>query len=147
MDQGNLGDDFCRDIFIQELRAAGGDQWSIEALSPQQLKANDFVRSRPDFVVLGGGSLIHLYYPAPLLWAQQHGIPTVIWGSGVDGLPLEILARVLSGENLDGFCLQTNKKEMIRHVITNCEQVGVRGPYTLSYLRSLGMLFRSEDMR
>ena len=138
VDQGNLGDDLCRDIFIQEFCAAGGAQRAIESVSPQQIKANDFVRNRPDLVVLGGGSLIHPYYLVPLLWAQQYGIPTVVWGSGVDGLPAEILARVQSGESLNGYCLQSHKAELIRHVITNCNQVGLRGPHTLSYLRSLG---------
>ncbi|MDO9573842.1 MAG: polysaccharide pyruvyl transferase family protein [Candidatus Contubernalis sp.] len=136
VDQGNLGDDLCRDIFIEEINKYEGNSWSIETVSPQQINANDFIKNRPDLVVLGGGSLVEPYYLVTLLWAQEQGIPTAVWGSGVDNLSPEMLDRIQSGEKLDR--LQVSKADLIRHVINNCEQVGVRGPHTLNYLQALG---------
>lgn len=139
INQGNLGDDLCCDIFKREFAAAVGKcSCSIEAASPQQLTANDFARNRPDLVVLGAGSLIHPYYLAPLLWAQEYGIPTAIWGSGVDGLPPDLVAALQAGDNPGKISLKTTGAKMIRLVVANCSLVGLRGPLTLAYLRTLG---------
>lgn len=86
---GNLGDDVCRDLFTAHLRralAAKGRDLEVRWATYQGVSEQYLLEYRPHLVVLGGGSLFTLQYLQPIILAQKHGIPTVVWGTGFDKL-------------------------------------------------------------
>jgi hypothetical protein len=134
---GNLGDEACKDLFIEKLRAAAWGRCEPEVVSiyPCSLSERDLHRLRVDLVVLGGGSTLGLPYVGPLIIAQRHGIPTVVWGSGIDGLPDQILAALRSGVSPNVSEIYSDEAYHVRAAVSGCSAVGVRGPHTLDLLR------------
>lgn len=125
---GNHGDDICQDVFVKRFTARAeeaGIELEVTALFPSAFDEFTLARLRPDLVVLGAGSLFELIYLKPLVLAQQYGIPTAIWGSGVDGL----------SEEPD---VPHDLAFAIRQVVSQAGAVGVRGPYTLKVLEKVG---------
>lgn len=129
---GNHGDDLCYDLFVQNMTAKAtsqGKDLEIKALFPANFNEYSLVRLNPDLVVLGAGSLFEPVYLKPLILAQQHAIPTAIWGSGYDSmLPSPI----------DPTLIDPDSAFMIRQVVQNADIIGVRGPYTMEMLSAIG---------
>ena len=92
---------------------------------------SSLARINPDLVVLGAGSLFDLVYLRPLSLAQQAGIPTAIWGSGYDS----------TAEEPE---IPHDLAYAIRQVVAESQVVGVRGPYTVRALESVGAV--REDL-
>src|SRR5690554_4080701 len=83
----NHGDDLCYEIFKQAMHAAANQaklKLAFTGIFPAAFNEFALARIDPDLVVLGAGSLFEPVYLKPLVLAQQHGIPTAIWGSGYD---------------------------------------------------------------
>lgn len=131
---GNHGDDICRDVFMQRFGAAVrqcGIDLDVIALYPSRFDEFTLARINPDLVVLGAGSLFELVYLRPLSLAQQAGIPTAIWGSGYDS----------TAEEPE---IPHDLAYAIRQVVAESQVVGVRGPYTVRALESVGAV--REDL-
>lgn len=132
---GNLGDDACRDLFIKKLTPLlreFGIEPKIKTVRPgKHFTQEDLLGFRPDLVVLGGGSVLKSPYVNLLFIAEKKGIPTVIWGSGIDWISLKELSRIK--EN-------TLKKSspLIQQTVDHCQAVGVRGPHTFKILQAMG---------
>ncbi|NLM38974.1 MAG: hypothetical protein GX205_02875 [Firmicutes bacterium] len=125
---GNHGDDICRDVFIRRFKdraAEASIDLEVTALFPSAFDELALARLRPDLVVLGAGSLFELIYLKPLVLAQQYGIPTAIWGSGVDGLSAEP-------------DVPHDLAYAIRQVVNQAGAIGLRGPYTRMVLEKVG---------
>lgn len=132
---GNLGDDACRDLFIKGLTPIlknSGITPEIKAVRPgKYFTQDDLLSFRPDLVVLGGGSVLKSPYVNLLFVAEKQGIPTVIWGSGIDWISLEELSRIKNNT------LKKNSP-LIQHTVNRCQAVGVRGPHTKQILQVMG---------
>ena len=138
---GNLGDDVCRDLFIDHVResaAARGRECQIRTTTHQGISEEALLAFRPHLVVLGAGSLFTLPYLQPLLLAQKHGIPTATWGTGFDKLPGPLLDQLLSGETSLSVWPSEHEAATVRRAVDACAWAGVRGPHTLTVLQSAG---------
>lgn len=129
---GNQGDDLCYDIFKRSMglkAKAHGISLEIKGIFPDSF--NEFALSRinPDLVVLGAGSLFEPIYLKPLVLAQQNRIPTAIWGSGFDSL---------FPEPLEASLIDPDSAFIIRQVVQRADQIGIRGPYTMNMLQTIG---------
>lgn len=143
---GNLGDDICRDLFIaniEEMGANNGLQIDVTSLFPTHFTETNLLRLAPDIVVLGGGSLLQSPYVEPLIFAQKHGIPTLIWGSGIDGMHPP--ATHVFG---DAKATAQQVSHIVRYAgyagasllqsVGSCSVGGVRGPDTFAVLQAIG---------
>lgn len=138
---GNLGDDVCRDLFVDRFRralASRGARLEVRAVTHQGISEPSLLEYRPHLVVLGGGSLFTVPYLAPLALAQKHGIPTAVWGTGIDKLPARCLDELLGGATRLTAWQDQATAAAFRDVVGACRWVGVRGPHTLRILRSAG---------
>lgn len=143
---GNLGDDICRDLFVEHISGIAlkeGVDIDVISLFPSRFSQQDLMTLKPDLVVLGGGSLLESPYIEALILAQRHGIPTMIWGSGVDSLrppatsifsdsqrTEEQLKLIVDYSGYAGASLLQG--------VGNCTFGGVRGPDTYTLLQKLG---------
>lgn len=126
---GNHGDDICLDIFTNRFRSAGqkaGLELEVVSLFPSRFDEFTLARISPHLVVLGAGSLFEMVYLKPLALAQQAGIPTAIWGSGYDS----------AGQDM---AIPHDLAYALRQVVAGARAVGIRGPYTLEALKSIGV--------
>lgn len=141
---GNLGDDVCRDLFIEHVQRSRPDKdCDLEILTAthQGVSEQALLAFRPSLVVLGAGSLFTPAYLQPLALAQKYGIPTVTWGTGFDKLSARRLDELLAS---DGPLPWQNEQEaaFFRRTIDACAWAGVRGPHTLKILQSAGCASR-----
>lgn len=132
----NLGDEWMWEMF-RDLAA--------EELDPQAYR---IVPSLPsvdwknvaeyDSVVLGGGSLIIPGYVELVHRAMELGRRTVIWGSGHDRLN-----RLLPGNGNslfpDAATESDDYRRKLDEVVAYAGYTGVRGPWTLQYMKELGV--------
>jgi hypothetical protein len=133
----NVGDELMWDVFREECRGRlPADEFeivpSIQGIDPRQNEPYDWV-------VLGGGSLIMPPYIEILRGAQKLGKKTMIWGSGIDWLPIHQIA--LAGTYPDGGYPepdQTYRRNVV-DAFGRCEFAGVRGPLTMEVLRGMGV--------
>lgn len=129
---GNQGDDLCYEIFKNNMAIKAkkqGINLKIKGIFPDHFNAFHLSQINPNLVVLGAGSLFEPTYLSPLTLAQQNNIPTVIWGSGFDSLLPEPLETNL---------LDPDSAFLIRQVVQKVDRVGIRGPYTLNMLQTIG---------
>lgn len=151
----NLGDKACLEAFLKKLSAfyydsaVKPDIYQVLWYQFDKLNIKDF-----SLVVLGGGSLLATsYYLKCLYQAQQAGVPTVIWGSGVDHRDLKFTGDLLSGRaklvpDIEEFFTE-EVKFLLKSTVSQARLVGVRGPYTLKILQlincQLSKVFISGD--
>ncbi|MDQ0255359.1 polysaccharide pyruvyl transferase WcaK-like protein [Evansella vedderi] len=131
---GNLGDDVCRDIFVEKMGEAARTrkrEVEIKSVYAGTFTKEDLLDYNPNFVVLGGGSLLTSKNAKMLLFAQSQGIPTMIWGSGKDGKNEETW-------NGDFHSKLPKSAKILRRAVDNSCLVGVRGPNTKNYLKEIG---------
>ncbi|MGI6037820.1 MAG: polysaccharide pyruvyl transferase family protein [Limnochordia bacterium] len=147
---GNLGDDLCQDLFVEKIteKAQGqGIDLTVTALfPPTDFDEYQLWQRRPHLVVLGAGSLIEPLYLRPLVLAQQQGIPTAIWGSGHDGLSLEELKILQQGGRLDPFNFDPDTAYALRQCVGKVDAIGLRGPYTVGFLDTIGVTHPAIDI-
>jgi len=137
VNHGNLGDEVCRDVFVAQLAAAarGRCEPEVVALYPSGISEQDFRRLRPNLVVLGGGSTLGLPYVGPLVIAHRFGVPTAVWGSGIDRLSDPALAALTRGAPPSLSDIYTDEIFHVREAVNGCSAAGVRGPHTLEVLK------------
>src|SRR5690625_1010073 len=85
-----------------------------------------------DLIVLGGGSLIHLFYWLNICEeAIEKKIPVVSWGTGYDGqYKIEDFESIsISAENLSRY----------KSIYNKFSYLSVRGPFTKKMLRNIGV--------
>ncbi|WP_416149886.1 polysaccharide pyruvyl transferase family protein [Salipaludibacillus sp. HK11] len=131
---GNLGDDVCRDIFVEQTNALSATkELNIEVNSKYAgtFSNEDLLAYKPDLVVLGGGSLLTYRNAKRLLFAQKNGIPTIIWGSGKDGMNDDIW----TGEAHHRL---PKSAKLILKAVEKSVLVGLRGPHTSQFLKACG---------
>lgn len=152
MGAGNLGDEGCFQLFRRAvhlistqitcvpltIREAGGKLYSVAPVGRTGARS----RWNPgayDYVVLGGGSLLHAErYVEALLAAQRAGVPTAIWGTGFDGLPHRLAAACTRAEAPGGTRAGPAPHPAVAEVVRGCRVAGVRGPVTVSWLKAHG---------
>lgn len=134
-----------------------GDEWMWEmfkTMSEAHLKADEYqiIPSLPsvewkkvdqyDTIVLGGGSLIIPGYVDLVHEALELGKNIVIWGSGHDRLhkwttsPEDQLKPAIANENPE-------YRWKLKEVMEKSAYCGIRGPWTLDYIDSLGALSKN----
>ncbi|MFB9327345.1 polysaccharide pyruvyl transferase family protein [Paenibacillus aurantiacus] len=98
-----------------------------------------------DSVVLGGGSLIIPGYVELMHKAMELGKKTMIWGSGHDRLN-----ALLPGDGgtvmSDAAIESEDYRRKLDEVIAYSGYAGVRGPWTLQYLKELGVRTEGVDI-
>ncbi|AZO93806.1 polysaccharide pyruvyl transferase family protein [Halocella sp. SP3-1] len=139
----NLGDKACLEAFLKKLSSlyqgssVKPDIYQVLWYQFDKLNIQEF-----SLVVLGGGSLLATsYYLKCLYQAQQVGVPTVIWGSGVDHSDPQFTDDLLAGRaegvpDIEEFFTK-KVKYLLRSTVSQVGLVGVRGPYTLKILQLL----------
>ena len=138
---GNLGDDACRDLFIQSVHkaaAALGRETRVRTVTHQGISEQALLEFEPHLVVLGAGSLFTPAYLEPLLLAQRHGIPTATWGTGIDKLPARHVEALLAGKNASRAWIGEHAADLFRRAVAGCAWAGVRGPHTRRVLMAAG---------
>ncbi|HHW10622.1 MAG TPA: hypothetical protein GXX29_11675 [Firmicutes bacterium] len=136
----NRGDDACLEFFRQHLNAALAARdyrADIKAVYPSPSYQTNITSLKPDLFVLGGGSVLGLPYISAMAAAQQADIPTITWGSGIDGLSDEVMNSLKSKTPLDISTVYTDEHMLTSMIIRECPHVFVRGPYTRSFLHEI----------
>ena|GEM_PF-549127 len=155
---GNLGDEACFQLFqkrVQSIVERSGcgpitcvpitiieSQRRLFAFRPgapfrprSEWRPGDY-----DYVVLGGGSLLNAdRYIKALRLAQVAGVPTAVWGTGFDGLPNALAAKLKRGLDLRSERHAAPLPHpVLSDVLRACRFAGVRGPVTAAWLEANG---------
>lgn len=85
-----------------------------------------------DLIVLGGGSLIHLpFWLNICAEAMRSSIPTVSWGTGLDGVYKE--------EDYNSITLGQQNTNQFKAIYEKFDYMSVRGPFTKRMLTNMGV--------
>ncbi len=84
--RNNIGDEVCWEAFRHLCKKYSTTERTIEAVPYYGNKQKaGIAKGQYDMVLLGGGSLLSSnMYLNVMLEAQKRGIPTAIWGTGLD---------------------------------------------------------------
>lgn len=126
----NLGDEWMRAMFEQlaKLHLSPEEYQVIPSVPGVDIKDV----TKYDTIVMGGGSLLIPGYLDILHDAVRQEKRILIWGSGHDRLhPLSFGSH--APPESEGFCLK------MKEVVDHAAYCGVRGPWTIEYMRQMGV--------
>lgn len=133
--KGNVGDDMLFELFKSMFyKYSTLERNSISVnIDMYPLVENYKVSvSNYDLIILGGGSLIHLFYWLSICEeAIEKGIPVVSWGTGYDG--------IYKREDLESITVSSGSLSQYKCIYDQFAYLSVRGPFTKNMLTNIGV--------
>lgn len=146
----NVGDEVCFEAFEQTVRKWSAQEHEVVALPLGETVAQFHARKPIDVVVIGGGSLLQgAIFLSLAEEAFSLGFPLFFYGTGIDYLPKKTAKAYLKGENVlpkQYFADRVVPEARIKAVLEKATYVGVRGPLTLQFIKSLGVSNEKIDI-
>lgn len=136
--RNNIGDEVCWEAFRHLCKKHSTAERTIEAVPYYSNKQKaGIAKGQYDMVLLGGGSLLSSnMYLNVMLEAQKRGIPTAIWGTGLDYMTYNSLP--IPGRKFKRVKFSNGLTTLkVARVIKQSKRVGIRGIITQNALRKM----------
>ncbi|WP_078555040.1 polysaccharide pyruvyl transferase family protein [Bacillus alkalicellulosilyticus] len=145
----NVGDEVCYEACLQIFERWFGRDYSIIDYQIKENKSLSQLYNEVPFdgVILGGGSLFQGEFCLDLLEeAIEFGLPIYSFGTGVDYLSENMISSCIKKQKIVKEPFFQNKRidiDKLKHVLKHVNFIGVRGPLTQTFLKSLNVETKS----
>jgi hypothetical protein len=139
--RNNVGDEVLWEVFKNLSKEHSSSEKKIEVIPCYGKK--QLYQPYPnyyDMAVLGGGSLLSSkLYLNYLLELQKQGVPTVVWGTGIDYINYNALPLPTRKRKKPLRFHKTFPRKELKQVLEDTKMIGVRGPITRNSLLRFGI--------